>query len=254
MPRKSLNDGPSSIRKGAVLARGQRIRELRAQKNWTQEDLAERSGISVSAISDMENGRACFPNKVHCVAIALGTTFSAIAVLPEASESTVITPYLDMPGSAADFLDEAKINELAQERARRIGSKHRIIIIQIHDANSVRITIAIVDDDLGRLVNAYADKKLDPLNVSEIVIPDNEHVERALEPDVQSPWNILRDRSFKLLWTMVRSVFHSHVRASFGETMSHRFIHYLARRDPPTVDVNVEHGEVVLKRLQMPGE
>lgn len=35
---------------------GNRVRELRKANGWTQEDLADRTGISVRSISSIENG------------------------------------------------------------------------------------------------------------------------------------------------------------------------------------------------------
>ena len=39
---------------------GRRVRELREQRSWTQKDLADRLGVSVSYISKVENGRLHF--------------------------------------------------------------------------------------------------------------------------------------------------------------------------------------------------
>jgi XRE family transcriptional regulator, regulator of sulfur utilization len=41
----------------AAVKFGSRIRELRHAKEWTQEDLAERSGMNVVQISHLERGR-----------------------------------------------------------------------------------------------------------------------------------------------------------------------------------------------------
>jgi len=47
----------SSARSHAVLTTGETIRMLRELKGWTQADLAQRSGISVTNISLLENGK-----------------------------------------------------------------------------------------------------------------------------------------------------------------------------------------------------
>jgi transcriptional regulator with XRE-family HTH domain len=39
---------------------GQRVRELREQRGWTQKELADRLGVSVSYISKVENDRLHF--------------------------------------------------------------------------------------------------------------------------------------------------------------------------------------------------
>jgi transcriptional regulator with XRE-family HTH domain len=44
-------------RSPAAVKFGVRVRELRNAKEWTQEDLAERSGMNVVQISHLERGR-----------------------------------------------------------------------------------------------------------------------------------------------------------------------------------------------------
>jgi len=41
----------------AAVKFGSRVRELRHAKQWTQEDMAERSGLNVVQISHLEGGR-----------------------------------------------------------------------------------------------------------------------------------------------------------------------------------------------------
>lgn len=52
---------------------GRRIKQLREAKGWTQEELAERSGVSAQAVSHYETGRRSplFSTAVH-LAAALG--------------------------------------------------------------------------------------------------------------------------------------------------------------------------------------
>jgi putative transcriptional regulator len=42
---------------GLMLDMKNRIRVLRAERNWTQADLAERLGVSRNAVNSIENGR-----------------------------------------------------------------------------------------------------------------------------------------------------------------------------------------------------
>ena len=60
---------------------GERIRELRLQRpeRWTQEDLAERAGISVSFLSMIERGeRVAHVETLAALADALGVSLSEL--------------------------------------------------------------------------------------------------------------------------------------------------------------------------------
>jgi transcriptional regulator with XRE-family HTH domain len=53
-----VNMPPTKGKKSLVAIKlGSHIRELRYAKGWTQEDLAERSGMNSVQISHLENGR-----------------------------------------------------------------------------------------------------------------------------------------------------------------------------------------------------
>jgi transcriptional regulator with XRE-family HTH domain/tetratricopeptide (TPR) repeat protein len=86
---------PGQARPGAWL------REQRAASGLTQEDLAERSGVSVRAIADLERGRTRkpYPSSVRALVAALG--------MPEAAGNDLVARYrtgdgpADAAGSAA---------------------------------------------------------------------------------------------------------------------------------------------------------
>lgn len=66
---KALNQ-----RNPVVLARevGQRLKRLRLAKGWTQEELAEKSGVALSTLKLLEaKGNGSFQRLIH-IAIALG--------------------------------------------------------------------------------------------------------------------------------------------------------------------------------------
>jgi transcriptional regulator with XRE-family HTH domain/tetratricopeptide (TPR) repeat protein len=77
---------------------GEWLRQQRVAAGLTQEDLAERSGVSVRAIADLERGRTKkpYPSSVRAVVRALG--------LPEAAGTELVTRYRagDGPGQAAE--------------------------------------------------------------------------------------------------------------------------------------------------------
>ena len=74
---------------------GEWLRQQRAAAGLTQEDLAERSGVSVRAIADLERGRTRkpYPSSVRALAGALG--------LPPAAAADLVASYRAASGGAA---------------------------------------------------------------------------------------------------------------------------------------------------------
>src|ERR1700722_20953108 len=74
---------------------GEWLRQQRVAAGLTQEDLAERSGVSVRAIADLERGRTRkpYPSSVRALVRALG--------LPEATGTDLVTRYRAEDGALA---------------------------------------------------------------------------------------------------------------------------------------------------------
>src|ERR1700761_9525149 len=74
---------------------GEWLRQQRVASGLTQEDLAERSGVSVRAIADLERGRngKPYPSSVRALAAALG--------LPETAGSDLVARYRAGEGTTA---------------------------------------------------------------------------------------------------------------------------------------------------------
>src|SRR5215472_8853998 len=90
---------------------GEWLRQQRVASGLTQEDLAERSGVSVRAIADLERGRTRrpYPSSVRALARALG--------LPDTAGAHLIARYRAESGAAAGRTDQ----EGAQEAAGAAG-------------------------------------------------------------------------------------------------------------------------------------
>ena len=94
---------------------GEWLRQQRVAAGLTQEDLAERSGVSVRAIADLERGRTRkpYPSSVRALVRALG--------LPEATGTDLVTRYRAGDGAAhadstvADATDAAADPDKATE-------------------------------------------------------------------------------------------------------------------------------------------
>lgn len=66
---------------------GQAIKTLRTKQDWTQTQLAERLGMSVTAVSELENGKT-FPPKTTmeklCEAFGIPQSYMLLASIEEA--------------------------------------------------------------------------------------------------------------------------------------------------------------------------
>lgn len=78
---------------------GDRIREIREQKNMSQQELAAKSGISQATISDLEGNKQESTRKIFEIAQALGVPVAALAptgqTALESSASTFVEPPAD---------------------------------------------------------------------------------------------------------------------------------------------------------------
>src|SRR6202142_4051567 len=79
---------------------GEWLRQQRVAAGLTQEDLAERSGVSVRAIADLERGRTRkpYPSSVRALARALG--------LPDTAGAELVARYRAGGVAGSDAVDE----------------------------------------------------------------------------------------------------------------------------------------------------
>ena len=86
------------LRTGRRFVRGDRIRTLREGRGWTQSDLAQRSGISQSHISEIESGKP--------ISIGSGRLYALSRVL------RTNMPYIAGTGGDPRPRDKAKLGDL----------------------------------------------------------------------------------------------------------------------------------------------
>lgn len=105
---------------------GENIRFQRNGKGWGLSDLASKSGLSKSYISDLENGVAGRPNiqYVYSIARALGTTLDRLlegAVSVDEPPKEKIEATTDLPLGLAELQEEMSLSD---EDVRRLANIH----------------------------------------------------------------------------------------------------------------------------------
>ncbi len=111
---------PSEPRK--LPRRGRLIRALRLAKRWTQDDLAQATGVSRSAIAQWETDRASFQGKADLIAQALDVPLSQVT----GDEPPALTHHGARALStreAALLTDYQRLSELDQDAVERIVSR-----------------------------------------------------------------------------------------------------------------------------------
>jgi y4mF family transcriptional regulator len=88
---------------------GQRIKDRRAELGWTQEQLAQKAGISKSFLSELENGkRSVSADNLLDLARALGVSLDYLMTGKEMEKETA--EEVQIPASLAKFAAEAGIS------------------------------------------------------------------------------------------------------------------------------------------------
>ncbi len=87
---------------------GERIRERRAELGWTQDQLAQKAGISKSFLSDLENGkRSVGANNLLDIARALGVSLDFLMTGTASQDQRSEVP---IPASLARFAAEERLS------------------------------------------------------------------------------------------------------------------------------------------------
>ena len=105
---------------------GERIRELRESHGWTQKELANRVGVSVSYISKVENERLHFgdyPSEkfIHKLSAELGADEDELLLLSDRVPDALRQRIRERPEvfNAVADLDNKSMDQLMQQIARK---------------------------------------------------------------------------------------------------------------------------------------
>jgi transcriptional regulator with XRE-family HTH domain len=105
---------------------GELVRECRLRRNWTQEELAERAGISPRSVSDLERGvdRSRYPQTIRGLADAFGLEDDERATFEAAARGQRVPLDATVPG-VLNFLivDLRGYTRFTQERGDRAAAE-----------------------------------------------------------------------------------------------------------------------------------
>ena len=157
-------------------ARQDAIRHLREAKGWGKEAFAKKSVISIKTLKSVEKGNAAHMSTFGKIAKALGVEPSAFLeghgpdapASGPAEKRVLMTLTLSIPFE--DFEETEGIDRLSAFLMAVINSKNAIAITDVVPG-SVKLTILVDEEDAPRLMQAFADHKLDAIQATELSIP-----------------------------------------------------------------------------------
>lgn len=86
------------------------VRKLRMEKGWSQEDLAQLSGLSVRTIQRVEQGKRVGPETMKCLAAVFETDFAKLMQenIVEKSDKTTNSRFDREEGQAIEYVRELR--------------------------------------------------------------------------------------------------------------------------------------------------
>ena len=152
------------------------MKRLREARGWSQEQLASKMGFHAKTLSNIENGKNSLLSTIASIATALGVQPAELIEGHEpdppasgpAEKRVLMTLTLSIPFE--DFEETEGIDRLSAFLMAVINGKNAIAI---PDAvrGSVKLTLLVDEEDAPRLIQAFADHKLDSIQASELGIP-----------------------------------------------------------------------------------
>ncbi len=154
----------------------------RKERGWIDEDLAEKSGVSVRTISRARNGEAILLDSAKRIAGALGISLNILVhgrnygidppVVVEYKRHRRYSVILHLAIPFHEMMDTDTQNEKMALLRKVIGGFSDIDIIMVQDG-STRLSLEMTEADILRLLAAMMDHDLDMLRVTKVSIPDH---------------------------------------------------------------------------------
>jgi transcriptional regulator with XRE-family HTH domain len=166
---------------------GEKITQMRLRKGWTQDDLAEKSGLSRRAIQRMEHCLNVLPKSLGMVAAVLGVTINDLlspGVEVLASDCTPSDAEKTVPNNVVTLIQTGSLDLEVElpgklpwdpvDRARFLDALWVVInnadsvkIIRVREG-SVRVTLRMTAEQAEQLMLAWDEGRLDQCDVLDI--------------------------------------------------------------------------------------
>ena len=162
-----------------ITADVEEIKHQRTIRNWSQNDLARESGLSLGTIEDIEAGHPTFRKTLNKIAKKFGLP-SYQSLLPKTADTPTIPPPIDMAtililivrfsGLISDYIAKGYPKQFIVDM-----EKMRIIVDGVRDLpemrdGSVIIELALTKADASRVFEAYVNGDLVAFNVESVTI------------------------------------------------------------------------------------
>src|SRR5216684_6736885 len=146
------HSGKGTHKKAGLFMTGEDLRDARQKKGWTQDETAERLGVTQAYLSMLENGRRLMPSDLARLAVAtLQAPATAIPLREQAFATPVGSEKLSLQLAALGYPGFAHL------RAKARRNPAEVLLTALHEANlDNRVT-----EGLPWLALAYADMDWD---------------------------------------------------------------------------------------------
>ena len=157
---------------GRYKPKGKLIRQLRKQRGWTHEELAERAKCSATTISNLEKGKHAYSCTIMKVSAAFGLKYIELLAFPpkvgaEKLDKPAVMKLQDVSilfdENKKDFDETRQLGRLIKAFAESLQVKVKCIHLIVVTEGSVLVRIKISSRLLERLFSMYVDDELSDL-------------------------------------------------------------------------------------------
>lgn len=161
------------------------IERLMMKHGFTRESLAQKAGTSINTLRKRLNGEPAPMCTFKKLATALKTTPDVIIEGYDAAPDVLEPPPprtqadVVIGKNFSDFDEGQELQELIARFKKLVRAKFKVVVIAIDDG-SVRLGLNMAMDDLLRLVDAFAARRLDEVGITAIRLPDSSRTHRRV--------------------------------------------------------------------------
>jgi transcriptional regulator with XRE-family HTH domain len=138
-----------------VTPNGEKIKEVREAKGWSQERLARATRRSERTIQSIERGEACYRSTLNVIAEALGSSYLSLVLkadlTPIPKDQKRVIAIIAVKIDYSEFDETIDLAKLIEDISQRCGFKDAVEVIHVKKG-SVIITLNLSESDFIRLL------------------------------------------------------------------------------------------------------